>query len=103
MNGAITMADAPGRTLPGLQATMAELVAQGAVSYDPSRAQWFEVVDGERGEARRARGRTLRELRRAGLIEVAEGLAADEFGCYPVELTEEGKARHRSQPAATSG
>lgn len=96
--------DAPGKRLPGLQATMADLVAAGAVSYDPARARWYEA--GEGGalvEARRARGRTLRELRRGGLITVNEQGKPNESGAVPVVLTAEGRARHTARAAETSG
>jgi hypothetical protein len=79
--------------LPGLRATMAGLVASGAVAYAAGSATWYEGP-GEQTVARRWRGRTLRELRRDELIEVDESAAEDARGARPVRLTELGAARH---------
>ena len=88
--------EARGRSLPGLQATMADLVAEGKVRYAPDSATWYEGP--EVGDvARRARGRTLRDLRRAGLIEADLDAAPDGRRAYPVVLTEAGQARHRTK------
>jgi hypothetical protein len=81
------------RPLPGLQAVMAELVADGKVAYAAGTATWFEGA-GPDAVAKRQRGRTLRDLSRSGVLEVDESAPVDERGARPVRLTVVGAARY---------